>query len=77
MELKEIFEQIEAEVYRQNHKFKREFGKWNDHTDKKYRILGEEVGEVAMALNDEDYENLPVELVQVAALCVNWLQSDH
>jgi NTP pyrophosphatase (non-canonical NTP hydrolase) len=40
-----------------------------------YRILGEEVGEVAMALNDkEPVENLRAELVQVAATAVAWLE---
>ncbi len=40
-----------------------------------YRILGEEVGEVAMALNDnEPVENLRAELVQVAATAIAWLE---
>lgn len=39
------------------------------------RILVEEVGEVAEALNDHDDKNYPVELVQVAAVAVAALES--
>ena len=42
---------------------------------KKLAILAEEFGEVANALLEEDYENMKVELVQVAAVCVAWLES--
>lgn len=39
----------------------------------KYRVLGEEVGEVARAINDhEGDERIIEELVQVAAVCVAW-----
>jgi NTP pyrophosphatase (non-canonical NTP hydrolase) len=40
-----------------------------------FRILGEEFGEVAIALNDgEPVENLRAELVQVAATAIAWLE---
>lgn len=42
---------------------------------KKLAILGEEFGEVANALLERDDQNVPVELVQVAAVCVAWLES--
>jgi NTP pyrophosphatase (non-canonical NTP hydrolase) len=35
-------------------------------------ILGEEFGEVCMAINDNS--NLEEELIQVAAVCVRWLE---
>lgn len=39
------------------------------------RVLGEEFGEVCMALNDkEPIENLRKELVQVAAVAVAWVE---
>lgn len=37
-------------------------------------VLTEEVGEVARAALDEDYDNLRAELVQVAAVAVAWLE---
>lgn len=43
--------------------------------DRKLAILAEEFGEVAMALNDTDFNNLRDELVQVAAVAVAWLES--
>lgn len=41
----------------------------------KYLILSEEVGEIAKSLNDGDYKNLREELIQVAAVCVAWVES--
>ena len=41
----------------------------------KYVILGEEVGEIARAMQDGDKENLIEELSQVGALSVAWLES--
>lgn len=43
---------------------------------KKVSILAEEFGEVARAVLEGDLENLAEELVQVAAVCVAWLESD-
>jgi NTP pyrophosphatase (non-canonical NTP hydrolase) len=43
--------------------------------DKWNTILGEEVGEVAHAVNEHDRANLIEELVQVAAVCVQWLKA--
>jgi hypothetical protein len=37
--------------------------------------LVEEVGEVARALHDGDFENLREELVQVAAVAVAWVEA--
>ena len=42
----------------------------------KLSILLEEVGEVAKALNEKDEENLKEELIQVAAVCMRWLESE-
>lgn len=47
----------------------------NTPFDTWYRVLGEEFGEVAIALNDkEPIENLRAELVQVAAVAVAWVE---
>ncbi len=45
------------------------------HPFHKYLILGEEVGEVARALDKQDAVELISELVQVAACSVGWLES--
>ena len=37
-------------------------------------ILMEEVGEIAKATLDHDVQNLKEELIQVAAVCVKWLE---
>ena len=38
-------------------------------------ILTEEIGEVAHAILEKDFKNMEEELVQVAAVCVKWLES--
>ncbi len=40
-----------------------------------FRVLGEEVGEVARAINDRDLENCRHELIQVAAVAVAMIQA--
>lgn len=42
---------------------------------KKLPILLEEVGEVAKAMNEDDSIGIVKELIQVAAVCVAWLES--
>lgn len=42
--------------------------------EKRLAILMEEVGEVATALQNNDIANLKDELIQVAAVCVRWLE---
>jgi NTP pyrophosphatase (non-canonical NTP hydrolase) len=41
----------------------------------KLAVLAEEFGEVARAVCERDYANLREELVQVAAICVAWLEA--
>jgi NTP pyrophosphatase (non-canonical NTP hydrolase) len=66
-----IFSEIIAERKRQDAKH----GKSRRLGDlKRLAILGEEFGEVAMAINDHDRENMREELIQVAACCVDWLE---
>jgi NTP pyrophosphatase (non-canonical NTP hydrolase) len=43
----------------------------------KYLFLAEEFGEVSEAIQNKDYENMRDELVQVAAICVAWLENDN
>lgn len=55
-------------------------GKWELEDDKLMQnrrlvILAEEFGEVARAIIDDDQENLDVELVQVAAVAIAWLEA--
>lgn len=68
----DIFVAIVAEMARQDEKFGSQRrlvpDRWNT-------ILGEEVGEVAHAVNEHDRENLIEELVQVAAVCAQWLKA--
>lgn len=53
----------------------RQENKWGDQSDNCpllwNAILGEEVGEVANAILEQDQENYPVELIQVAAVAVS------
>jgi NTP pyrophosphatase (non-canonical NTP hydrolase) len=55
-------------------------GRWGGESvatisdDRRLRVLVEEVGEVARALEEDDSQ-LPVELVQVAAVAVAWLEA--
>lgn len=51
--------------------------KWKESDDRKYVILGEEVGEIARAMLENDPENLFDELIDVAALCFAWMESDY
>jgi NTP pyrophosphatase (non-canonical NTP hydrolase) len=70
MEREKILEELVRERKRQNmlHSTfpKDEF--------KRLGILLEEVGEVAKGLNDGNKENLKEELIQVASVCVRWLE---
>lgn len=81
---RQIFSEINAERARQDQKFG-----WIESetsvlpgTDehRKMSVLGEEVGEVAKALLERDWgndttEHVEQELVQVAAVCVAWLEA--
>jgi NTP pyrophosphatase (non-canonical NTP hydrolase) len=52
-------------------------GVQDQHNDDQwYRILAEEFGEIAKALNDkEPDEALEAEIIQTAAVCVAWLEA--
>lgn len=57
----------------------RQKSRWGDapypNNDIALRVLVEEVGEIAMALNDgESDERVREEIVQVAAVCFRWLE---
>jgi NTP pyrophosphatase (non-canonical NTP hydrolase) len=62
-----IFDAILEERRRQDR-----LHRWNKKTNK-LAILVEEVGEIAMALQGEG--DLEEELVQLAAVCVRWLET--
>ena len=65
-----IFELITDERARQDKKWGQQF-----HSHEKWLvILAEEVGEVARAIFEQQEEPLVTELVQVAAVCVAWLE---
>lgn len=63
-----IFRLIDAERLRQDARHP----EWDE--EKALAVLVEEVGEVAKALNEMDKVELIRELVQVAAVCVRWLE---
>lgn len=46
---------------------------WNRKTNR-FAVLVEEVGEIGAALQQQDHGNLEEELVQLAAVCVRWLE---
>lgn len=61
---------------RQDERWTREPGNWTSPRGTKFMVLGEEVGEVARAiLEEETVERLFAELVQVAAVAVCWAES--
>lgn len=60
----------------QNKKWGRTDGDWPSDYLRKLCVLTEEVGEIAMALNDGDIENVREELADVAATAIAWLMSD-
>lgn len=67
-----IFEQISVERERQD-KLHPEFP-----IDLRMEILAEEIGEVAKAKLDGDMPGLRKELLEVAAVCVRWVETmDH
>jgi len=41
----------------------------------KFTVLGEEFGEVARAVCEQDWKNLREELIQTAAVCVAWVEA--
>lgn len=69
-----IYAEIYAERLRQN-------AKWgasnivNRFAETGYRVLGEEVGEVAEAINDDDRKGCRAELIQVAAVAVAMIEA--
>lgn len=68
---KGAFSEIELERKRQN----KEWGDGPLKPGYELAILMEEVGEVARAHLESAAENLPVELIQVAAVCVRWFEA--
>ena len=82
MEPVDIYAAINRERLRQGQLWNRPhsfgFGDCSSRTLKpevKALVLGEEVGEVNRAVLEKDTANLKVELVQVAAVAVAWLES--
>lgn len=69
-----IWELIVQERIRQNNKFGRDWGNWGSPHGSKLAVLTEEVGEIATAILKRDEENLKEELIQVAAVCIAWLE---
>jgi hypothetical protein len=67
---------VAAERSRQNEKFKRTPGRWDDEDGDKLAVLGEEYGEVCRAR----WERAPVhmlrgEIVDLAAVAVCWIEN--
>lgn len=88
MKREDIYQAIDNERARQDAKFP---GQWGGFADRLRfglvqdyarsaafecsAILGEEAGEVAKAVLERDDQGLECELVQVAAVCVAWLEA--
>lgn len=71
----EAFWDILVERRRQEDKWHEPPGSWPCAPGIKLAVLLEEVGEVANALLERDATNLRAELVQVAAVCLKWLEA--
>ena len=67
----DIYKAIDLERHRQD----RLHPTWPADARYALSVLAEEFGEVAEALNDGRERGLRAELVQVAAVCVRWLES--
>ena len=66
-----IFGEIKQERKRQDLKFGSQAGQ----SDSKWAMIaGEEMGEIHRAILNLDKENLREEIVQLAAVCVAWLE---
>ena len=72
--MKKVFEDIIEERERQKVIWGEDSDNFHHNEYLAYTVLGEEVGEIAKALLDKDRENLKEELIQVAAVCVKWLE---
>ena len=73
----QVFKLIVAERKRQDEKWNRAPGEWLAFSADKHLVLAEEAGEVAKAILEYDAVNLREELIQVAAVCVAWLEADY
>lgn len=75
---KVIHARIDAERERQDQKFPQQLdasGAWAISPMAKLAVLAEEFGEAARAVCDGTANNLRDELVQIAAVCVRWLEA--
>ena len=70
-----VWSDILRERFNQIDKWDRKFLVWDSTLDRKNTVLGEEVGEVANAILEDDVLNLRNELIQVAAVCVAWIET--
>jgi NTP pyrophosphatase (non-canonical NTP hydrolase) len=75
MKIGKIFDEVLKERERQIELWEREFYVWDASLEHKNTVLVEEVGEVAHAILENDIDNLREELIQVAAVCVAWLET--
>ena len=72
----EAMEYVVDELDHIKEKWGRADGDWPADPFQKMCILTEEVGEIAMGVNDRDWANVKQELAQVAAVCLSWLMAD-
>lgn len=73
----EVWAEVNKELDRHIVLWGRPDGDWIDSLEKKMTVLAEEFGEIAMALNDHDYDNLKTELVQTMAVAASWLLTEY
>jgi NTP pyrophosphatase (non-canonical NTP hydrolase) len=66
-----IYEEINKERAYQNSKHP----DFPPQQGERLAILVEEVGEIAKGIQDKDLNNLRYELIQVAAVCVRWIEA--
>ncbi len=73
-----MIERLRQEALRSSGKFKATCATLGEHQMNDHQclaVLGEEFGEVARAINENDSKiHLREELVQVAAVCVAWIE---
>jgi NTP pyrophosphatase (non-canonical NTP hydrolase) len=70
-----IISDIIAERDRQDQKWGRQAGFWDDHDMVKLTVVTEEVGEIAQAILKADPENLHEEIIQTMAVLMAWAET--
>lgn len=68
------FKRVRIDLELEQDRQRTKWGKQHHSADKWFRILGEEFGEIAHAINEDDHDNMVEEIIQTMAVCATWLE---